>query len=132
MNKSEYRSKLKDLSRWHHTKTESLFDHWDLIEPANKYIAVSLITLTEVMLEKEFYSLGREKDEYQGFLSRLLAWRDVTNKEIIDYWNCMDPTNRCIVASLNVLTNLLMAKELHQLSQEKEKSGESDDNNQNI
>ena len=121
MNKSEYRRKLKDLSRWHYKKTESIFDHGDPIEPANKYIAVSLITLTEVMLEKEFYSLGREKGKYQGFLSRLLAWRDVKNKEIIDYWNHIDPINRCIAASLNVLGNLLIAKELYHLNQKKRK-----------
>ena len=87
MDKKEYEYNLIDLSSWHYKRTEEMVDYWNPMEPTNKYIAVSLITLAGVMLEREFYRLDQKKDEYQGFLSRLLSWRYGGIKEILDCWD---------------------------------------------
>ena len=111
---------------------ERILDYWKHMEPTNKYIAVSLNTLVDLLIEREFYLLDQKKDKYQDYLKRLLNWRHGRIIENLDCWNHMDPTNRCIATSFNTLVELFIKRELYQLSQEKEKSGNSDDNDQNI
>ena len=65
-----------------------------------------------------------KKNEYQNELESIQRWHDRKTAGLCDYdsWREMDTTNRCVAASLNALIDLLIARELHHISQEKKRS----------
>ena len=66
--------------------------------------------------------------EYKYELKDIQKWHEKKSEGLYCCWEELDYTNRHIAASLCALVDIMIAKELHQLSQEKEESGDGDDN----